>query len=65
MIGGSEPPSGPYQGLSLVVFPALDGPWLVSLVVGTAGFGDDYELATRPGTQRIYRRLTSRTVGFC
>jgi 5-methylcytosine-specific restriction protein B len=65
VIEPSQAQSGPYQGLSLVVFPCLDGAWLVSLVVGTAGFGDDYELASRPGTQRTFRRLKSDVAGFC
>jgi 5-methylcytosine-specific restriction protein B len=37
----SNPPSGPYSGLSFVVFPVPDVPCLVSLVVGTQGLSLD------------------------
>src|SRR5215510_6068305 len=33
----SNPPSGPYSGLSFVIFPVADAPCLVGLVVGTQG----------------------------
>ncbi len=65
VIDPNEGPSGPYQGLSLVVFPAVSGTWLISLVVGTSGYGDDFELAARPGTQRTFRQLVSQKTGFC
>jgi len=48
--------SGPYQGTSLVWFPATSGSLLV-LVVGTEGFGADQELLGRPGHARRLRAL--------
>ena len=64
--------SGAYNGLSLVFFPKVDGvsnkgdkkdgsgdveSFIISLGVGTLGLGSDYELATRPGTRRLFLRL--------
>ena len=37
----SNPPSGPYSGLSFVIFPVADQPCLVGLVVGTQGLSPD------------------------
>lgn len=49
-----------YHDLSFVVFPDVaDGPWLVSLCVGSLGFKDDFELAALPGIRRRYMKLIS------
>jgi 5-methylcytosine-specific restriction protein B len=37
----SNPTSGPYSGLSFVIFPVADGRALVGLVVGTQGLSPD------------------------
>src|SRR5438270_7776259 len=45
----SNPPSGPYSGLSFVIFPVLDGPCLIGMVVGTQGLTPDEAILGRPG----------------
>lgn len=61
-----EPPSGPYHDFSFVVFPSNEGKsWLISLVVGSSGFKNDYELAAfYPGVRRLFTRLIDEK-GFC
>ncbi|MDD2429900.1 MAG: AAA family ATPase [Eubacteriales bacterium] len=55
-----ETPSGAYHDFSLVVFPdEADGPWLVSLGIGSLGFRNDFELASLPGIRRRYMKLIS------
>ena len=48
----SNPPSGPYSGLSFVVFPVTGAPCLVGLVVGTQGLSPDEAILGRPGHAR-------------
>lgn len=48
----SNPTSGPYGGLSFVVFPNETGPALIGLVVGTAGLAPDEAILGRPGHAR-------------
>jgi 5-methylcytosine-specific restriction protein B len=49
----SNPPSGPYSGMSLVLFPGQPGePCLISLVLGTNGLHPDEEILGRPGHAR-------------
>ncbi|MDD3110113.1 MAG: AAA family ATPase [Eubacteriales bacterium] len=59
-----EGSSGQYHDFSLVVFPDLNGEsWLVSLCVGSLGFRNDYDLASRPGIRRRFQRLITKN-GF-
>lgn len=48
----SNPPSGPYSGLSFVIFPVPDQPCLIGLVVGTQGLTPDDAVLGRPGHAR-------------
>lgn len=48
----SNPASGPYGGLSFVVFPVEKGPALFGLVVGTNGLAPDEAILGRPGHAR-------------
>jgi 5-methylcytosine-specific restriction protein B len=48
----SNPLSGPYSGLSFVIFPALEAPCLIGLVVGTQGLVPDETILGRPGHAR-------------
>jgi 5-methylcytosine-specific restriction protein B len=52
LIHPSNPDSGPYGGMSFVVFPMPDVPCLVGLVVGTQGLSPDEEILARPGHAR-------------
>ena len=53
----SNPKSGPYGGLSFVIFPVQDGPCLVGLVVGTQGLVPDEVVLGRPGHARKVRAI--------
>jgi 5-methylcytosine-specific restriction protein B len=65
LISPDEEASGPYHDFSLVIFPDKDDkPWLISLVVGTLGFKNDYELAALPGVRRLFTSIVSED-GFC
>ncbi|AMV69357.1 Hypothetical protein ADU73_0951 [Pediococcus damnosus] len=55
-IRSDQQPSGPYSGLSIKVNPGKDH-YRISLDIGNEGFGDDYQLATLPGTRRKYLEL--------
>ena len=48
----SNPDSGPYAGMSFVIFPVPDGPCLVSMVIGTQGLSPDETILGRPGHAR-------------
>lgn len=48
----SNPASGPYGGMSFVIFPVDGSPCLVSLVVGTQGLSPDEAILGRPGHAR-------------
>jgi len=48
----SNPPSGPYSGLSFVMFPAPEQPCLIGMVVGTQGLAPDEAVLGRPGHAR-------------
>jgi 5-methylcytosine-specific restriction protein B len=52
LIHPSNPDSGPYGGMSFVVFPTSDVPCLMGLVVGTQGLSPDEEILARPGHAR-------------
>lgn len=53
----SNADSGPYSGMSFVIFPVADGPCLVSLGLGTAGLQPDEEIIARPGHARKTRAI--------
>ena len=55
----SNPPSGPYSGLSFVIFPVKDAPCLVALVVGTQGLSPDEAILGRPGHARKAQAICS------
>ncbi|HXN45341.1 MAG TPA: AAA family ATPase [Bryobacteraceae bacterium] len=55
----SNPPSGPYSGLSFVIFPVSDGPSLIGMVVGTQGLTPDEAILGRPGHARKVRAICS------
>jgi 5-methylcytosine-specific restriction enzyme B len=55
----SNPPSGPYSGLSFVIFPVPDAPSLVGLVVGTQGLSPDEAILGRPGHARKAQAISS------
>ena len=48
----SNPPSGPYGGMSFVIFPVFGEPCLVAMVVGTQGLSPDEAILGRPGHGR-------------
>jgi 5-methylcytosine-specific restriction enzyme B len=59
LIHPENPTSGPYAGMSFVLFPADEaGPCLISLVVGTLGLGPDSQVLGRPGHARRGLALT-------
>ncbi|HXE11321.1 MAG TPA: AAA family ATPase [Bryobacteraceae bacterium] len=55
----SNPRSGPYSGLSFVIFPVPDAPCLVGLVVGTQGLSPDEAILGRPGHARKVQAICS------
>lgn len=53
LIPPDQADSGPYGGMSFVLFPTKNpGPALVSLVIGTNGLQPDEEILSRPGHAR-------------
>src|ERR1700747_646237 len=54
----SNPKSGPYSGLSFVIFPVSDQPCLVGLVVGTQGLPPDESILGRPGHARKIQAIS-------
>ena len=53
-----EQPSGPYNGLSFVIFPENEGPHcLVAIGIGSSSIGKDGDLASSPGFRRSFMRL--------
>ena len=55
----SNPPSGPYSGLSFVIFPVAGQPCLIGLVVGTQGLSPDEAILGRPGHARKAQAICS------
>lgn len=51
-LAGGEAASGPYGGMSFIIFPSKEGPPLVTLIVGTHGLPPDEEILSRPGHAR-------------
>ena len=67
LIHPEEEPTGAYHDLCIVLFPGNeDGgdKWVLSLGVGSLGFLNDYDLASRPGLRRLYQSIISKN-GFC
>lgn len=57
--------TGPFHDFSFTIFPSEnDQPWLVCLGIGSAGFKNDFELATYPGLRRLYLNLVDKD-GYC
>ena len=52
LINENNPASGPYGGMSFVVFPTLGSPCLFGMVVGTQGLAPDEKILGRPGHAR-------------
>jgi 5-methylcytosine-specific restriction enzyme B len=62
----SNASSGPYSGLSFVVFPVGDRPALIGMVVGTQGLAPDEAILGRPGHARKTQAIAAwlnRTYG--
>jgi 5-methylcytosine-specific restriction enzyme B len=55
----SNPSSGPYSGLSFVIFPVPNEPSLIGLVVGTQGLSPDEAILGRPGHARKVQAICS------
>lgn len=53
----SNPNSGPYSGLSFVIFPSIEGRCLIGLVAGTQGLAPDEAILGRPGHARKARAI--------
>jgi len=51
-IESSNPESGPYGGMSFVMFPAENRPCLIGMVIGTQGLAPDEQILGRPGHAR-------------
>lgn len=52
LIHPSNPDSGPYGGMSFVLFPIEDGPCLITMIIGTQGLSPDEQVLGRPGHAR-------------
>lgn len=61
LIGPKQELSGPYGGMSFVLFPSKNEskPALITMVVGTNGLAPDEEILGRPGHARKVRAITS------
>ncbi|OHA62743.1 MAG: hypothetical protein A2117_01350 [Candidatus Wildermuthbacteria bacterium GWA2_46_15] len=51
-IPAGQPKSGPYGGMSFVIFPSKDAPALICLGIGTNGLSPDEQALSRPGHAR-------------
>ncbi len=52
LIHPSNPDSGPYGGMSFVLFPIEDAPCLITMIIGTQGLSPDEQVLGRPGHAR-------------
>lgn len=61
LIGPNQELSGPYGGMSFVLFPSKDesAPALITMVVGTNGLAPDEEILGRPGHARKAKAITT------
>lgn len=65
-ISPTEEPTGQFHDLSFVIFPTdTDKAWLVCIGIGSLGFKNDYELASRPGIRRLLSRIIKSESGYC
>jgi 5-methylcytosine-specific restriction protein B len=55
----SNPQSGRYSGLSFVIFPVVDHPSLIGMVIGTQGLTPDEAILGRPGHARKVQAICS------
>jgi 5-methylcytosine-specific restriction protein B len=55
----SNPKSGPYSGLSFVIFPVPEHPCLVGMGVGTQGLSPDEAILGRPGHARKVQAISA------
>lgn len=51
--------SGPYSGVSFVIFPVPERPCLIAMVVGTQGLSPDEAILGRPGHARKTQAICS------
>lgn len=51
-IPAGQPKSGPYGGMSFVLFPSKEGPSIICLGIGTNGLSPDEQALSRPGHAR-------------
>lgn len=59
LIHPSNPDSGPYGGMSFVIFPSKDAPCLVAMGIGTQGLSPDEDVLGRPGHARKVQAICS------
>lgn len=59
LIHPSNPDSGPYGGMSFVVFPVEKSPSLVVMGIGTQGLSPDEAILAKPGHARKVRAICS------
>ncbi|MCI0445664.1 AAA family ATPase, partial [bacterium] len=59
LIHPQNPNSGPYGGMSFVIFPAKDAPCLIAMGVGTQGLSPDEDVLGRPGHARKVQAICS------
>ena len=58
-----EQTAGPYSDFSLVFFPTpIENKYVMSLGIGSAGFRNDYFLATQPGLRRLFLSILPNDV---
>ncbi|GAW98726.1 McrB family protein [Secundilactobacillus mixtipabuli] len=62
-IRSDQATSGRYSGLSVKVNPG-ENHYRISLDIGNEGFGDDYQLATLPGTRRRFLNLQKNIISY-
>lgn len=55
----SNPKSGPYSGMSFVIFPVKDRPCLIGMVAGTHGLSPDEAILGRQGHARKVQAICS------
>jgi 5-methylcytosine-specific restriction protein B len=59
LINPSNPPSGPYGGMSFVICPVESAPSLVAMIAGTQGLSPDEAILARPGHARRVQAICS------
>ena len=66
-LNSDEETAGPYSDFSFVIFPDDKDnvtACVVSLGVGSSGFKNDYQLASLPGTRRLFLKLNDNSKSF-